>query len=54
MLTRFGKPVGTTITFRLLASVRSVPLNGSTSPDAASGGWRQERKRDEDHPQQGG
>src|SRR5262245_15307073 len=35
MLTRFGKPVGTTITLRPLASVFSVALNGSTLAEAA-------------------
>ena len=33
--TMFGKPVGTMMTLRPLASVRSVALNGSTSPDTA-------------------
>src|SRR5436190_18999191 len=37
MLTRFGNPVGTTITFSPLASVRSVALNGRMSPLCASG-----------------
>src|SRR3954471_22345371 len=34
MLTRLGKPVGTTITFSPLASVVSVARNGRTSRDA--------------------
>src|SRR5262245_8960240 len=34
MLTRLGNPVGTTITLRPLASVRSVAANGITSLDA--------------------
>src|ERR1700674_1539734 len=35
MLTRFVKPVGTTMTFRPLASVVSVARNGNTSLGAA-------------------
>ena len=33
--TRFGNPVGTTMTFRPLGSSFSVALNGSTSPPVA-------------------
>ncbi len=35
MLTRFGNPVGTMMTFRPLASVVSVARNGNTSLGAA-------------------